>query len=265
MTSTEDMDRTISKVREAEEKEKKRQKQMDANEKYLAKKNPARIAKRKTFASGVIDSKAIAAEVKKWGKMNGIFIPYDVASLKNSKQIVPFIDQDGRPRFTLQPSKACQKYKRYASPYWVSARELFLEKIKGLKFPLILGFFFIRKRDSIFDYHNMIQYPMDLMRDFGWIPDDSNLYCMAFPLGHIIDSRCPGVVVIPYSMNTIPLIDHPYLKIGFPDAFMPVPNKETLKNWEMIKNHKNPDETDFYEADVLPDMSIDANDEEEDI
>lgn len=247
MTTTDEMERVIGAVKADEKHEGKMQKQMEANDRYLAKKHPTRQKKSSVQVKGFISSNLIATEVKKWAKVGGIFIPYDVASLKNSKQIVPYLDQDGNAKFSLQPSKASLTYKKMASPYWISARERFLEMIKGLKFPLVLGFFFIRKRNSIFDYHNMIQYPMDLMRDFGWIPDDSNLYCMAFPLGHTIDTKCPGVVVIPYKADTIPLIDHPYKKLGFPDAFMPAPTAQTLMIWEGMKKLKPTEEAMFYE------------------
>ena len=266
ITSNEDIDDKIAQIRQMPEKKIQSQKQIEANKRYLAKKKTGRKSEKKksVYISGFIDSNLIKKAVKKWNKQNAIFIPYDVSSLKNSKQIVPYLDQDGHAKFSLIPSKASQKYKRYASPYWISARDMFGEMIQGMRFPIAIGFFFIRKRAGIFDYHNMEQYPLDLMRDFGWIPDDSNLYVSAFSMGHVIDNLCPGVVVKAFDVKVLPFFDHPYEKIGYPDAFFPIPSGETVAMWEAIKNWKEVDSIEFYETEdeVEPDET--DNDSEED-
>jgi len=223
-------------------------------------KKSSRTKKKSAFKPGIIRPDFIETAVKVWGKRNAIFIPYDVSSLKNSKQIVPYMDRDGHPKFSLQPSKACRTYKKAASPYWISARDAFEEKLKGLSFPLVIGFYFIRRRNDEFDYHNMVQYPLDLMRDFGWIPDDSNLYTIGFPMGHEIEPKCPGVAVFVFPLKTLPFIGHPYDKAGYPKAFMPTPSRETLALWEGFRNRTGETILDFYEEEDDSDLSLSIED-----
>jgi hypothetical protein len=261
MTSSPDHSQQISKIKDLMDHKKKMQKQNEVNQRYLAKKDPSRARKKRSVkVVGMIDTNLIERNVKKWGAKKAIFIPYDVASLKNSKQIVPYLDKDGEARFAIIPSKASQTYKRLSSPYWISARELFLQKIAGKKFPLVIGFFFIRKRDAIFDYHNMIQFPMDMMRDFGWLPDDSCIYAIGFPMGHMVESKCPGLVITVFPLqDTIPFYAHPYDKLGYPDTYSVQPSTETLALWGGMKKLVPDLDPEFYEEERPSELELDID------
>ena len=117
---------------------------------------------------------------------NQIFIPGEVRSGKNSKQWT------GK---YLVHSKAASKYIRQTAPFWNRYRNDFLKLIKGKEYPLKIEFTFIRGTKQKFDYHNMVQLPLDLMQKHGWIKDDSANFVIPIFLLYQYDKENPGLII----------------------------------------------------------------------
>ena len=122
------------------------------------------------------------------------FIPYNVASSKNSKQII-WNKQLGR-RMVVSSSTTQRyikntrwHYKRFGSEF----RELIEER--SLEYPIRVSFTFIRDSKRQFDYINAAQVVQDLMVKNKWIPDDSMKYLIPVFEEYQINKDDPGVVI----------------------------------------------------------------------
>lgn len=99
-----------------------------------------------------------------------IYIPGNVPSSKNSKQIV---SPRGGGRPMLIDSKTTAKYKKNYGIFYKSERSRFLKMIEGLEPPYYIAFKFIRDSRRRFDYVNPLQTVQDLMVKYEWIEDDN--------------------------------------------------------------------------------------------
>jgi hypothetical protein len=124
--------------------------------------------------------------------MSSIFIPGNVPSLKNGKQIVQ-IGKEGRRRPILVPSKTHKKYEEATAFFWKAKRGEFLEQARGLSVPLTVGFFFHRSSRRLFDYLNAIQTCEDLMVKYKWVEDDNASILLPVPIGYALNAKAPGV------------------------------------------------------------------------
>jgi Holliday junction resolvase RusA-like endonuclease len=107
------------------------------------------------------------------------FIPEDVASSKNSKQIVR------QGKFTrLIDSKASINYKAKSLRHYEEAAIFFKPYMEKLAPPYQLAFTFWRKTNRAFDYVNLAQGPLDLMTKVGIYEDDNVRFCKP----HFFDS-----------------------------------------------------------------------------
>jgi hypothetical protein len=124
-----------------------------------------------------------------------VFVPFNVPSLKNSKQIVRM----GNGRSGLTSSKAVKKYlklfgiKSYRSrsserlgvlkergfQLYKGKENLFAkfveelkESIEQIEKPVLLGFHFVRDSKRKFDFVNAVQLPLDLMVTAGVLSED---------------------------------------------------------------------------------------------
>jgi len=104
---------------------------------------------------------------------NYIFIPGNVPSLKNSKQI--FVNRQTGKRF-IASSDSVKDYIKATSIFYESARKQFTELTKHLKTPLNIEFQFVRKTKTRFDFINMAQIVCDMMVKYNWIEDDSYIF-----------------------------------------------------------------------------------------
>lgn len=109
------------------------------------------------------------------------YIPQDVRSSKNSKEIGRFkkrnkITGDLENFTTLVNSKAAQKYKKDTAGYWLQNKVEFLNQSRLLPLPLRIEFTFIRETLRKFDYVNGAQILLDLMVEYGYMPDDETAY-----------------------------------------------------------------------------------------
>lgn len=98
-----------------------------------------------------------------------IFIPKNVPSLKNSKQL--FKNKKTGKNFVTS-SALCKNYTNQTDMFYVGFREKFLQLIKGKEKPYKIKFQFIRDSQRRFDFINVVQAPLDLMIINKWIEDD---------------------------------------------------------------------------------------------
>ena len=160
-----------------------------------------------------------------------IYIPGNVPSLKNSKEIVSLhkklldneqkikhvIELPGREplevelmldmsntskapvvrklRPILIPSKAHKKYEKASAMAWRQAAPPFRRLLQGHSKPYKLGFYFVRDSKRIFDYGNAIASCEDIMTTRGWIDDDNCQEIMPVPLGYHVDKATTGVYI----------------------------------------------------------------------
>lgn len=128
------------------------------------------------------------------GKLkNVIFIPGNVPSSKNSKQI---INVGGSSRLIW--SKVAREYKKKSKSYFDLYRDPFIQLTEKLDKPYRIGFHFIRDSRRKYDWVNPVQTMLDLMVDNGWIEDDNVDIIFPFPSKYYgqyttYDKRRPGV------------------------------------------------------------------------
>jgi Holliday junction resolvase RusA-like endonuclease len=116
--------------------------------------------------------------------MNKIFIPGEVPSSKRGKQWTGT---------RLISSSFTRRYEAASWMDYIANSRTFHEAVTGRTKPLKIGFEFIRRTKGRFDYHNLIQCPMDQMVKAGWIADDSANEVIPFFLPYKLDKENPGV------------------------------------------------------------------------
>lgn len=123
-----------------------------------------------------------------------IFIPGNVPSLKNSKQI--FVNKKTGKSF-ITSSELCKQYVRDTDIHWRIFKPKFLELIKDKQKPYKIQMFFIRDSKRKADFHNLIQLPMDLMIEHGWILDDNmdEVIPVAKSPAYGIDKKMAGIII----------------------------------------------------------------------
>ena len=122
------------------------------------------------------------------------FIPHNVPSSKNSKEIV-WNAKLGRRM--LVSSGLVKKYTKATEWDYKLLGAEFKREIKkhGLEFPLKVEFTFIRDSRRQFDYINAAQIVQDLMVKHNWIPDDSMKYLKPVFGDYILNKKRPGVKI----------------------------------------------------------------------
>ena len=115
-----------------------------------------------------------------------IFIPGNVASGKNSKVWT------GR---YLVYSKTAQKYLKESEQYWRQSSHQFQKWVRTLSTPYNISFYFIRGSRHRFDYHNVVQLPLDLMQKYHWIEDDCADIVIPIFKGYHYDKDNPGLII----------------------------------------------------------------------
>ena len=122
-----------------------------------------------------------------------LFIPGEVPSEKNSKRA--FVDE-ATGKIRVQSSKFTNRYVRNKRNYGSAYRRQWHEMTKGKEYPLTVEFYFIRETEGDFDYNNLSQVLTDLMKKWGWIPDDSMRYVIPnFSRQYAVNPFNPGVEI----------------------------------------------------------------------
>lgn len=120
----------------------------------------------------------------------GIYIPGEVISSKNSKQIAW---RDGKPFITH--SQAAKRYKDTSFPYYLEQAPVFKELVKNTPRPFYCAIKFLRKTKGRFDCNNLTQMVADLMVEAGWIEDDHDGVIRFIPINTEYGYKNPGVVI----------------------------------------------------------------------
>ena len=146
-----------------------------------------------------LTSGRIRENIQKYLREGSIYIPFCVASSKNSMEITWSFS---KKRKVLGHSKAYNLYRDLSLYYYRSQRRQFLELVEGLPKPYKLGFHHICAGNYRWDHHNMMQGPADLMQEAGWIEDDDVKNVCIYPDGYEIDKYNQGLVITPYKEVT---------------------------------------------------------------
>jgi hypothetical protein len=125
--------------------------------------------------------------------MDGIFIPGNVPSSKNSKQWTGKM---------LIHSKTVRRYISATKTHYINSKKVFDSRLAKLCqwktstiFPLHISFYFIRNSKRKFDYINPAQTVQDLMVKYNWIDDDNCDIMIPVFKGYHIDKEKPGVII----------------------------------------------------------------------
>ncbi len=126
--------------------------------------------------------------VKGLNPFTEIYIPGNVASSKNSKQIFPRKDPTIKEywekgvlvrelKYTsfISESAVSVKYRKETKNYWTVNRLKFKAALEGLQKPYSIEFTLIRKTLGRCDFGNMGQLPADLMVEHKWFDDDETI------------------------------------------------------------------------------------------
>lgn len=93
-----------------------------------------------------------------------IYIPGNVPSLKNTKQIA---------RGRLIDCKRVRQYKKDTAEFFNMHKMDFEKMVEDKPMPYYVHFKFIRDSRRKFDYGNVVHILADLMTNYGWIEDDN--------------------------------------------------------------------------------------------
>lgn len=139
----------------------------------------------------------------------GIFIPGEVPSSKNSKEIgfiflkrgTPgkiFVERNGSMmpvRLNLNSSNATKRYVKERFIDYVANRAKFKQMIEGYQKPYRICFKLVRGTKRKFDYINAAQIVQDMMVEHGWIDDDDCQNVRPYFLEYEVDKNNPGVLI----------------------------------------------------------------------
>lgn len=118
------------------------------------------------------------------------FIPFNVPSSKNSrrnfvkhKNDVIQRDSKGKMKSISLGSQLVEDYKIKTKSYWEKLAPVFKLKIAigDIPKPYEIKFLFVRDSNRKADFHNLVQLPMDLMQEYGWIEDDDMKTALPYP------------------------------------------------------------------------------------
>jgi hypothetical protein len=139
----------------------------------------------------------------------GIFIPGEVPSSKNSKEIGFIFLKNGSQsrtfvkrgeklipvRFTLNSSKATKRYVKDHAIDYIANKVKFQRMIKDMDPPYRVVFKFIRKTKRKFDYINAAQIVQDMMATHDWIVDDDCNNLKPYFIDYEVNKNEPGVII----------------------------------------------------------------------
>jgi len=114
------------------------------------------------------------------------FIPFNTPSSKNSKVWT------GR---YLVNSKAVQKYIKATKAYWIDNTNDFVRATQSHEKPLRVHLYFVRDSKRKFDLVNASQIVLDLMVEYGWIPDDNADEIIPVFEGYEVNKTKAGVFI----------------------------------------------------------------------
>lgn len=117
------------------------------------------------------------------------YIPGNVPSSKNNKQIISRRLPNGKTIPFLIDSKNTQHYRKHYGIMYKSIKSDFLEAVKDIPKPYHVGFYFVRDSHRDFDLHNAVQIVADMMSEYLIIADDNAGEFVPVFLGYCVDSK----------------------------------------------------------------------------
>jgi hypothetical protein len=141
-------------------------------------------------------------------QIHRVWIPGNIPSLKNSKQIVSIPIMGSKkcgacghlkasPR--LVPSKLHKTYEKASANWWKAATSEWLRHAEPLPRPLRIGFQFYRDSHRRFDYTNSLDTVQDLMVSNKWIEDDCAEVMLPIVIPYAYSKENPGVWILLFS------------------------------------------------------------------
>lgn len=137
--------------------------------------------------------------------MKEYFIPFNTPSSKNGKvktgrgvfhgkTVKDYLNKLGIVSFSSS-KKEMKSYKNKPN--------LFLQSLEGFEikeYPVKLGFHFVRDSHRRWDFHNLVQLPLDLMTAANIIEDDDMTHIIPFPYQKnckwfTVDKNNPGLYI----------------------------------------------------------------------
>jgi hypothetical protein len=126
-----------------------------------------------------------------------IFIPGNVPSLKNSKQLVPIgkrCGKCGKGKFYRPiPSAKVREWNKITRTYFDLHRSEFLKALSGMEKPYRIKFRFVRGTRHKFDYTNALDTVQDQMVNCHWLEDDNCTILLPVVLPYKYSKVKPGV------------------------------------------------------------------------
>lgn len=125
--------------------------------------------------------RAAAEEMMDKASQDCFYVPHNVASSKNSKDIGFYLKKSQKTGkmekvHVLVDSSVTKKYKKVTAGYWLKNKVEFLNQTRHLPLPLHIEFTFIRDSLRAFDMINAAQVCQDLMVQNGYFKDDESAY-----------------------------------------------------------------------------------------
>lgn len=115
----------------------------------------------------------------------GVFIPHDVRSSKNSKQL--FIREktlkDGSKKNVpaSTDSEAVKEYREKAGSYYEILSFVMQKELRKHSLPYYIEFSFVRSTHAEWDFANLVQLPQDMMVEYKWFGDDNTKIMVPIP------------------------------------------------------------------------------------
>jgi len=157
--------------------------------------------------------------IEKYKKKEAFYIPGNVPSSKNSKEIIQmpskscicggtiiksrsgiFCNRCKNPKRKKYPklvdSKVTRLYKKNRNIEYKKIKASFTKYVKNLEKPINLGFYLIRDSKRNFDLINTLQVVQDLMVEAGCLEDDNAYIIKPYFLGGHIDKQKSGIFII---------------------------------------------------------------------
>ena len=131
-----------------------------------------------------------------------IFIPGNVPSLKNNKDIIQIPIKGTKPcplckhkkaRPMLIPGKRHKQYVKDTMSHWIQRAYTFRDASKDLPRPLRIHLKFVRGSRHKFDWSNATETIQDLMVHYDWIDDDNSDEILPIAEPYEYDKEKPGV------------------------------------------------------------------------
>lgn len=106
----------------------------------------------------------------------GVFIPHEVRSSKNSKQL--YIAEKTLNNGTVKDvprstdSEAVKEYREKAGSYYEILSHVMQREFRKHEPPYYIEFLFVRSTKAKWDFANMVQLPQDMMVEYKWMGGD---------------------------------------------------------------------------------------------